>query len=155
MKMLQRARALSGAALLALCHLAPIPSALAMDGGASLAEPNADIYGRWRLSKVLDFAAVTALDERQARALLGKPVLISKEAFVFNGRECKAPGYERTVEETARSLREKGHVSSIHMGLPDPVTVVRARCTVLYLKRPGVIVVHWDGVYFDAVRQDR
>lgn len=155
MTVLQRARAMYGAALLALYQLAPSPCALASNGGASLVEANADIYGRWRIAKVLDFAAVTALDERQARALLGKSVRISKEAFVFNGYICKAPGYERTVEETARSLREAGHVAAVNMGLPDPVTVIDANCTVFYLKRPGVIVVHWDGVYFDAIRQDR
>ena len=114
---------------------------------------NADIYGRWKLSRVLDYADITSLTERQAHRLLGTAVLIRKDSFVINGELCETPSYGRTVEETARTMREKGHVSSVRMGLPDMVTVIDAGCTDIFLKRPGVIVVQWDGFYFEAVRQ--
>lgn len=113
---------------------------------------NADIFGRWRLIKVLDSADIAAISDRQARAMVGKQVLITKDRFVIGGRSCRRPTYERSVDDLAKSFREEGHVSSVNMGLPDPVTAIDARCTHIYLKAPERIVIHWDGFYFDAVR---
>ena len=132
-------------------------SALAWGGGdgAVRAMGNADIYGRWRIAKVLDFADIAAMSERDAKRLIGKTLVLAKDKLVFNGETCDAPSYERTVEETAKTMREKGHVSSVDMGLPEQVTVIDAGCTDLFLKGKGRIVVHWRGFYFDAIRQHR
>lgn len=116
--------------------------------------PNADIYGTWRLAKVLDSAGIAAMSDRQANAMLGQEVLIAKDRFKIGGQTCKAPSYERSVDDLAKSFREEGHVSSVNMGLPDPVTSIDAGCTHIYLKASGRIVVHWDGFYFDAVRNE-
>jgi len=116
---------------------------------------NADIYGRWKIIKVLDSAHIAALSESEAKRLLGKTVVVSKDKLVFNGEECDAPSYERTVEDTARSMREQGHVSSVNMGLPEQMTVIDAGCTYLFLKSKDRIVVHWRGFYFDALKQKR
>ncbi len=140
-----------GLALVALSCLVRSAAGVADASGAPSAE-NADIYGRWRIVKVLDYADVTAITERQARALVGKVVVVAKDKFVFGRDTCDAPTYARTVEDTAKTMREKGHVSSVNMGLPDPVTVIDAGCTDIFLKRPDLIVVHWNGFYFDAAR---
>lgn len=95
------------------------------------------------------------MSERQARALIGKTADITRQAFVFNGERCETPSYERTSEDLGRSFREQGHVSATGMGLPDPVTSIDAGCTHIFLKKPGAIVIHWDGFYFDAVRPTR
>jgi len=95
------------------------------------------------------------MSERQARALIGKTADITRQAFIFNKERCETPSYERTREDLARSFREQGHVSAVDMGLPDPVTSIDAGCTHIFLKKPGVIVIHWDGFYFDAVRYKR
>lgn len=92
---------------------------------------------------------------QQARALIGKSADITRQAFIFDKERCEAPSYERTREDLARSFREQGHVSAAGMGLPDPVTSIDAGCTHIFLKKPGVIVIHWDGFYFDAVRSTR
>jgi hypothetical protein len=118
-------------------------------------DTNADIYGKWRLTKVLDSADIAAMSDSQARAMLGKTVVIAKDRFVIGSRTCKRPSYERSVDDLAKSFREEGHVSSVNMGLPDPVTSIDAHCTHIYLKPPDRIVVHWDGFYFDAVRAGR
>ena len=117
------------------------------------AEANADIYGTWRLAKVLDSADIAAMSDRQAQAMVGTEVVIAMDRFKIGNRTCKRPTYERSVEDLVKSFREQGHVSSANMGLPDPVTAIDARCTHLYLKAPGRIVVHWDGFYFDAVKE--
>lgn len=113
---------------------------------------NHDIYGRWTLTKVLDSAAIASMNDRQASRLVGKQLLIEPDRLSFNGRICRQPGYQRSVEDLARSFREQGHVSANKMGLPDPVTTIDAGCTYLFLKRPDRIALTWDGFYFDAVR---
>lgn len=113
---------------------------------------NSDIYGRWRIAKVLGAADITAMSHRQTLALVGKTIRISEKAFVFDGERCEAPTYERERADLVKSFREEGHASAAHMGLPDPVTSIDARCTHIFLKRPHVIVVHWRGFYFDAVK---
>lgn len=152
---------IAGHLAIALAGLASAPvgagaaDAAPVLGARAEAEPNADILGRWRLTKVLDAADIASMSDRQARALIGKTVVVAKDKFVFNGEACASPTYERSVDDLARSFRERGHVSSANMGLPDPVTTIDARCTYLFLKGPGRIVVHWNGFYFDAVRRGR
>ncbi|MDC8758488.1 hypothetical protein [Janthinobacterium fluminis] len=132
-------------------------TALASDGGGASAggEVNADICGRWKIAKVLDFADITAISEREAKKLIGKTLLVAKDKLVFDGETCEAPSYERTVEDTARTMREKGRVSSANMGLSEQVTVIDAGCTDLFLKGRDRIVLHWRGFYFDVVKQKR
>lgn len=113
---------------------------------------NSDIYGHWRIAKVIGAADVAAMSDKQARALVGRSVEIKASAFVFNGEVCDRPNYERTQQDLVLSFREQGHASPANMGLPDPVTAIDARCTHIFLKRPGVIVIHWEGYYFDAVK---
>lgn len=115
---------------------------------------NTDIFGVWRIVAVLDSADLSGMSDRKARSMVGKPVRIESDRFQFNGTTCKSPTYKRTVEQTAKHLREKGHVSSVNLHLPNPVTVVDAKCTFIYLQREGRIVVQWDGVYFDAVKRN-
>jgi hypothetical protein len=114
---------------------------------------NADILGHWRVSRVVGSADIAAMSDAEARRLVGKRIDIGKNAFVFNGERCEEPTYERSKDDLVKSFREQGHASAAGMGLPDPVTSIDAGCTHLFLKRPGVIVLQWEGFYFDAVRQ--
>lgn len=132
-----------------------LSSTLAWADSAPAEDVNADIYGRWKITKVLDAAHITALSDSQARKLIGKTVVVAKDKLVFNGEECDSPSYERTIEDTARSMREQGHVRSVNMGLPEQMTVIDAGCTNLFLKNKDRIVIHWRGFYFDAVKQKR
>ncbi len=117
------------------------------------AESQSDIFGKWKITAVLDSAEVSGLSDQQAKKLVGAPIIISPDHLEFNGMTCKSPTYERTIEDTAVHLREKGHVSSAKLHLPNPVTVIDAKCTFIYLKRKNRIVMQWDGVYFDASKQ--
>lgn len=130
-------------------------SALVWAVGDGVGVANTDIYGRWKIARILDYADISALSEQQARKLLGKTIVVAKDKLVIGGETCDAPSYERTIEDTAKTMREKGHVSSANMGLPEQVTVIDAGCTVIFLKAPDRIVIQWRGFYFDAVRQKR
>lgn len=126
-----------------------------LTSNAHAGEPIADIAGYWRITAVLDSAEVSGMSDSAAKRMIGKPVHITATRFEFDGMICNFPTYERSIEDTARHLREKGLASSANLGLPQTVTVIDAQCTFIYLKRKNVIVMGWDGVYFDAVRQGR
>lgn len=147
------ARSARAALLASLCAW----SGLVWAGGNGPAgtDVNADIYGRWKVAKVLDFADITAMSERDAKKLVGKMLIVAKDKLVFDGETCDAPSYERTVEDTAKTMRENGHVSSVNMGLHEQVTVIDAGCTDLFLKGKDRIIIHWRGFYLDAVKQKR
>lgn len=47
--------------------------------------------GKWRLTAALDGADITALDEREARHLVGSVFTITKDHVKFGKRECAPP----------------------------------------------------------------
>jgi hypothetical protein len=51
---------------------------------------NLDIYGRWRISKVLGASDIAAMSDKEAQGFVGKTVTITKNAFLFNGETCDA-----------------------------------------------------------------
>jgi len=126
---------------------------LQITSGANPPVVNSDIYGRWRISKVLGASDIAAMSDKEAQGFVGKTVMITKNAFVFNGETCDAPSYERSQDDLVKSFRELGNMRVAALGLPDPVTSIDARCTHLFLKKSGVIVVHWNGFYFDAIKR--
>ncbi|USX15771.1 hypothetical protein NHH88_08330 [Oxalobacteraceae bacterium OTU3CAMAD1] len=152
MTIFTRIRWLLTATLTATLFLSSMPAWADSAPGKNV---NADIYGRWKITKILDSAHITALSDLEAKKLIGKTIIVAKDKLVFNDQQCDAPSYERTVEDTARSMREQGHVSSVNMGLPEQMTAIDAGCTYIFLKSKDRIVIHWDGFYFDAVRRKR
>lgn len=114
---------------------------------------NADIFGTWTVVAALDSADVTALDDHQARRLVGKSATISKDRFAFDGRVCRSPAYVRTQERTADYFREQMHASTDNLHLPATVTSIDARCTFLFPKADGKLMSLWKGFFFDAQRK--
>lgn len=114
-----------------------------------------DIFGKWRVAKVLDSADIAGLSEKQARALVGKTLLIESDKFEFDGQVCPSPMYERTQEKTGVYFRESLHASTENLHLGDQVTVVEAKCTFIYPRSRDRIMFYWKGFFFDAVRQRR
>jgi hypothetical protein len=115
--------------------------------------PNADILGSWRLTRVLDSSEITSMDDRQAAELVGKKVVISPEKISLAGEDCPPPVFERHREPAAKYIRENAHAPVGRLGLPDTVTVIDLGCTVAFLKGKGKIVFYWDGYFYDAVKQ--
>jgi hypothetical protein len=113
---------------------------------------NADILGIWTLTKVLDSAEITAMDDDDADKLVGKTLEIRKGGIVFAGEPCQNPDLNRRREPTAKYIREAYHAPVGRLGLPDTVTVVHLTCTEALLKSKEKIVVFWDGFFFDAVK---
>jgi hypothetical protein len=126
--------------------------------GVSAAGSNAadavgrNVIGKWRFTAVLDAGDIASIDEQQARRLVGKIFSISRKNVVFGDRDCGAPELEAERVETRTYLRGQAHASAKKLGLPNPVTVVDVACTVVFVKNPDRLVIHWDGWFFDAVR---
>jgi hypothetical protein len=111
------------------------------------------VIGKWKLTKVLDSSEISALDDDEAAQLVGKVITIAKDRVQLGDRVCSSPTFEATRENPQKHMEEQAHASAEKMGLPNPVTVVQVSCTVVFIKSRDRLVVHWKGVFFDAVRQ--
>jgi hypothetical protein len=114
---------------------------------------DADILGTWTLTKVLDSADVASLTGAQARALIGKTMVVRRDAVMFDAEPCRAPELTRHSEDAAKYMREGYHARVGYLGLPDTITVIDLDCTEAFLKSKGKIVVFWEGYFFDAIKQ--
>jgi hypothetical protein len=114
---------------------------------------NADVIGTWLLTKVLDQAEVTAMDDKQAAKLIGRTLVIRPDGIIFSGEPCQRSDVERHKEDAAKYVRENYHAPIGRLGLPATVTVVDLTCTEALLKSKNKMVVFWDGFFFDAVKQ--
>ncbi|WP_296002346.1 hypothetical protein [Rugamonas sp.] len=111
---------------------------------------NADIFGRWTTIGILDTADVAGMSARQAHKLLGKHLEIGTEALTFDGENCESPTYSRELREPAKYLREEWHTRAGKLQLPNPVTVIDAKCTDLFLTGKGSMVFNWNGFFLSA-----
>lgn len=114
---------------------------------------NDDIYGAWKVTRVLGTADSFGLSDRQIRAIIGKPIVVSEDKFTFNGRTCAHPRYARSVEETTTYFRREWQANAADFHLPNPVTVVATGCNFLYPSgKNRLVVAEESGVFFEAVR---
>lgn len=121
---------------------------------ANAIEPeNSDVLGVWKLTKVLDSAEVTAMDNKAAAQLIGKTLVIEPDKVLIAGEICDAPGFERHREAAAKYVRETYHAPVGRLGLRDTVTVVGLHCTEVLIKGRNKVVVFWDGYFYDAQKQ--
>lgn len=124
--------------------------------GAQAQDPNADIYGTWKIKTFAGSAESFGLTEKQIRALIGTPVLISPERFSFNGRSCMYPNYKRSTEDTKAYFLREWRANSSELRLPNPVTIIETGCNMVYpINRNHIIVAEDSGVFFEAVRVGR
>lgn len=127
--------------------------ALAMWPAASANAEGRDksVIGRWQLTAVLDSSEISALDDAQAQKLVGQVLSIGSERVQLGKRGCDAPSFEVTRAETDEYLFRHARATADNLGLPNPVSVVNLGCMDVYHKPPK-LVVHWQGVFFEAVR---
>lgn len=128
-------------------------SAALFSGSAAADGSDTNVIGRWKLTAVLDFADLASMDEKQARRLLGKSFVIDKRGFSFGKEKCGAATFVSTWVEPNLYLREDAWASAEKLGLPNPAEVIDLTCTIVLVKSKDRLVLHWDGFFFDAVRQ--
>ena len=126
---------------------------LALAGVRAYAQdPNADIYGKWKI-KALIGGGIGSLTDRQARQLIGKPLIISAERFDFNGRVCTYPNYQRSKEDPSTYFDREWRTDVSDIAFPNPVTIIEITgCDSLYLIRTDHVMIAEGGGFFEAVR---
>jgi hypothetical protein len=129
---------------------------LALPGvDARAQDPNADIYGRWKI-KALIGGGIGSLSDRQARRLIGKPLIISAERYEFNGRVCMHPDYQRSKENPDTYFDREWRTDVSDIPFPNPVTIIETTgCDYLYPIRKDHLMIAEDGGFFEAVRVGR
>lgn len=153
MSSLRGVMAISRHGVLTCVATAAIVLAMWPTASANAEGQDKSVIGRWRLTAVLDSSEISALDDAQARRLIGQVLSIRNDRVQLGTRTCDAPTFEVTRAETYEYFSRHAHASADHLGLPNPVTVVDLDCTEVYPKPPDKLVVHWKGVFFDAVRE--
>jgi hypothetical protein len=110
-----------------------------------------DIYGRWKIKAMIG-GGISSLSDRQARALIGKSIVISQDKFLFNGKTCLHPPYARSAEPVDAYFEREWRARVTDIALPDPVTIIDAECNMLYPMRKNHLMIAEDGVFLEAVR---
>lgn len=128
---------------------------LCMPACASAHTDNADILGKWKISRWIGSADVSALSDRQVRSLIGKPVIVRKDKFEFNGQACEKPGYRRNIIGDAQQFRNEWRADSAALGLAEPVVSVETGCNVIFPKSKDKIIIELDGNFLEAARWEK
>ncbi|GGY73197.1 hypothetical protein ACFFTM_01695 [Pseudoduganella plicata] len=113
------------------------------------------LVGEWRLVKVLDSVAITALDDKAARALLGQSIRIRPDGAIFGKEKCQPTELEALDVEPNIYLASEAGIDNSKLKLPNPVTVFDISCATVFVKNRNRMVVTWGGYFFDAVRAHR
>lgn len=112
------------------------------------------VVGNWKIKSVLDYAAIS-IGADQAKPLIGQDLIISEEEIRFGDQVCSQSNFLAERVETNIELRENARVSNDLLRLPNPVTVVELSCAYAYIKDRNRIVLAWNGIFFDAVRNTK
>jgi len=116
-------------------------------------DPNADIYGKWKIKALIGGGAVSSRSQSQVEKIIGKFAIISPERFDFNGQTCAHPNYRRSKEETASHFDRDWRTDVSDIPFPNPVTIIDTDCaTFLYPIRKDHLMIADDGDFFEAVR---
>jgi hypothetical protein len=133
-----------------------LPSILCLGSvPANAQDANSDIYGNWRVTRdASPEGTITARNERQTKAVIGKVAVISADQFVFNGSKCSHPKYTRSSDDTATYFYREWRVNSDGMPLGERVTIIEVDCDLhfLYPIDSNRLIIADDGDFFEAFR---
>lgn len=124
---------------------------------ANAEDANSGIYGKWRITRdVSPEGTITARNERQIKAIIGKIAVINPDQFVFNGSKCSHPKYTRSSDDTITYFYREWRVNSSGMPLSDRVTIIEVDCDLHYLYPidKNHLIIADDGDFFEAIRVD-
>jgi hypothetical protein len=120
-----------------------------------------DVFGRWKIASVADFAGIMAdTDVPDSKRLIGTDLVIGKKGIQFAGEDCQNPSFTVERKTLAQAFRIGFQMSNTEkLNLPDPVTEVEVECenssdiSLFYVRSKGQIVFVWSGIFFNAVKQ--
>jgi hypothetical protein len=122
--------------------------ALACYGGESVGAPE-QLYGRWKVTAVIDASPVTAMSGAAADRLIGQYLTVASHKVQFNRQACQA-----TLAVSKVSIQQDFKIDAKSLDLPDPATRYDGGCTDIFMRGPGgAIVFTWKGYFLEAVKQ--
>lgn len=116
------------------------------------AQGKVDVYGRWKVTAVLDASPVAGMSTDEANRLVGKRLVLSPRAVMFDGRNCPTPPYHSAYVRTSDFFVQEYKLDPKTLALPDRVLRVDAGCTNLFIRNTDTIVFDWKGYFFEAVK---
>lgn len=122
---------------------------------AKAQDGNADIYGRWRISKDLTpVGAITSKSDRQVRAMIGKVAVVRPTRFALNGKVCSSPTYQHNVDDTLQYFYREWRIDATSLPFGPKVTAIDVGCDlyVIYPVDRQRMIIADDGVFFEARR---
>jgi hypothetical protein len=122
---------------------------------ANAQDANSDIYGKWRVTRdASPEGTITARNERQTKAVIGKVAVIGPDQFVFNGSKCGHPKYTRRSDDTATYFYREWRVNSDGMPFGERLTIIDVDCNLhfLYPVNRNRLIIADDGDFFEAIR---
>jgi len=121
--------------------------ALACRGGESEGGPD-QLYGRWKVTAVIDASPVTAMSGAAADRLIGQYLTIAPHRVQFNRQACPA-----TLAVSKISIQQDFKIDAKGLDLPDPATRYDGGCTDIFMRGAGgAIVFTWKGYFLEAVK---
>jgi hypothetical protein len=120
-----------------------------------------EVFGRWKIASVADFAGIMAdSDVADSKRLIGADLVIAQKGVQFAGEDCQNPSFTVERKTLAQAFRIGFQMSDTDkLKLPDPVTEVEVECenstdiSLFYIRSKGQIVFVWSGIFFNAVKQ--
>ena len=116
------------------------------------------LYGNWRVKSILDSAPITAINDVQANALIGRSLIFGVASVRLGQDVCLEPEFSESKEDTFDAFYNGYRTDPVNLHLPENVVAVRVECknkseiSIFYIANKNRIVFYWLGFFFEAVR---
>jgi len=131
----------------------------------SINENENSFYGKWQITRALEARYISALDEEQIEAIIGKELIYAPEMAQYdNSNICNNPFYE-VIEVDAKEFMSRSKVFLEELGIDgekvltidiyeaDKKTPWYSVGSYLLVKSPNILITMVEGVYFEMQRQ--
>jgi hypothetical protein len=114
--------------------------------------------GEWEIRRPIGAAAISALTDAQARAMVGTTIRLGEHDVAFQGQSCVFSAYS-IVEETVEDFRSGYRITASELPLSGRrMTTLRLTCPrtampALTSLENGCVITSWDGRFFTVVKR--
>jgi len=106
------------------------------------------LYGRWKITSVVDAAPITAMSGAEANRLVGHFLVLTPHNFRF-GKETCQPTYEISRETPVEFIQDN-KLDPKTLSLQYPIVSFDIGCTFVYPRTSNEIILAWDGFFLAA-----
>ncbi len=122
---------------------------LSITFGAS-AQTAEQLYGKWKVTKVVNASPVVALSGKAADRLNVKNHSLEPNHLRFARQTCQ-PSYRKSAESSAQ-ITDDYELDSKSLGLPDPAISFDGDCMQIFTLTQEQILFTWKGYFLKAIK---